>query len=542
MNTRKRGRKIPEDNEGYQIMQEVLTLDEAAKYIRVSDKTLREMARSGRIPGQKVGREWRFLRDALRAWLQHGISSGSAAEIETVSGETNKVAEPLVQYKVPFAGFRDTGFRENHERALHRWVPWIAGFSASFVDGVLAQITNCPPETIVVLDPFAGVGTTLVEAMKNGHHAIGFEINPYAALACKVKTTAHECNVDILGDRIERFRRFAGNGNAVPVSRPPAGFKSRIPFFSPDIERQVLLFFDFLKDEKLDWVRDLFRVAMGAVMVGFSNYSYEPSLGTRTAAGKPNVERADVGQIVAGKLDEMMEDIIAFQDMIGGLSTKPKADVYSASFLDDAQIVAPRSVDVLVTSPPYLNNYHYIRNTRPQMYWLGMVSSPADTKEMEHKSFGQFWQTVRSGPRIDLNTNHAELRGLIEVLREHNRDKGAYGGAGWANYACTYFNDCLRFCRRLKEVMRPGGILAVVIGNNILQGIEFKTDRFFAEIAGQVGFDLVDIHQVRAKRTGTSIVDSSVRARTMKKRTHLYESVVELRAPSAPEERHGRGQ
>lgn len=44
---------------------DVLTLREAAEFVRVSEKTLRELARDGRAPGQKVGREWRFLRSAL---------------------------------------------------------------------------------------------------------------------------------------------------------------------------------------------------------------------------------------------------------------------------------------------------------------------------------------------------------------------------------------------------------------------------------------------------------------------------------------------
>lgn len=53
---------------------------------------------------------------------------------------------------------------------------------------------------------------------------------------------------------------------------------------------------------------------------------------------------------------------------------------------------------------------------------------------------------------------------------------------------------------------------------------------FFAQIAEQNGFDVVEVHEVRTKRTGTSIVNSSVRAGTVKKQTRLYETTVELRA------------
>ena len=48
-------------------------------------------------------------------------------------------------------------------------------------------------------------------------------------------------------------------------------------------------------------------------------------------------------------------------------------------------------MDLVVTSPPYLNNYHYNRNTRPQLYWLGLVESTRELKEIEQRNFGKFW-------------------------------------------------------------------------------------------------------------------------------------------------------
>ena len=74
----------------------------------------------------------------------------------------------------------------NRETPVHRWVPWIAGFSRQFVQDALARHL---PRTMpgVVLDPFAGVGTTLIEADLAGHESVGFEINPYAVFAARAK-------------------------------------------------------------------------------------------------------------------------------------------------------------------------------------------------------------------------------------------------------------------------------------------------------------------------------------------------------------------
>ena len=512
---------------------EILTRSEAAAFIRVSEKTLGEMARTRRIPSQKVGREWRFLRSALENWL---VGKGVCDEnrlMEAAAHEQPSVAEAVVQYQLPISDFRDTAFSENHDRTLHRWTPWIAGFSGSFVAGVLAGVRR-ERHRLRVLDPFAGVGTTLIEALKHDCDATGFEINPYAALACKAKVQAAHYDTDILAATLDRFEECAEEKLSFDeraASLPPKGFSSRVPFFSPEVERQVLVCQDFIAQETTDWVTDLFQVAFGAVMVGFSNYSYEPSLGTRAGAGKPNIDHADVFSIVKRKLREMHKDIVTFQGWMRKHKRTPQATVYPLSYLDHSRQVRPNSIDVLITSPPYLNNYHYVRNTRPHLFWLGMVQTSSELKGIEHKSFGQFWQTVRSGPEVALRPHLPRLAEQLEDLRTRHAEKGVYGGRGWANYAVTYFNDCQLFCALTRTRMRPGGKVVVVIGNNILQGIEFQTDKLFAEIAEQEGFEVVALHEVRKKRTGNSIVNSSVRNGTVTQRTRLYETAIELRAP-----------
>lgn len=511
---------------------QILTLSEAAALIRVSQKTLGELARSNQVPAQKVGREWRFLRSALETWLlgHHGpvLEPPHDATATTVANG-RRVEEPRA------AGFGDTAFSENHKRRLHRWVPWIAGFSSSFVAEALNNVRRTQ-EPLQVLDPFAGVGTTLVEAIQNGDNAIGFEINPYAAQVCKAKARAKEYDVDQLATAIERFDDFGENELWLltsPVSTAPPGFRSRVPLFSPDIEAQVLACLDFMDKEPSPLVRELFQIAFGSVMISFSNYSYEPSLGTRAAAGKPNIEQADVFGIVKGKLWDIHEDIVDFQaDLCGRLDAQTlSATVHPVSYMDNPNLVPPRSVDIIVTSPPYLNNYHYIRNTRPHLFWLGMVNDSSELKAIEHKSFGQFWQTVRTGPEIPLRPNLPHLAEQIQVLRERNVEKGPYGGPGWANYAASYFNDCYRFCKITRPLMKQGGTVVVVLGNNILQGVEFKTDRLFVEIAEMEGFEVVEVHEVRTKRTGNSVVNSSVRSGTVSKATRLYEVAIELRVP-----------
>jgi hypothetical protein len=184
-----------------------------------------------------------------------------------------------------------------------------------------------------------------------------------------------------------------------------------------------------------------------------------------------------------------------------------------------------------VTSPPYLNNYHYNRNTRPQLYWLGYVHRPQDLRPLADSNFGKYWQTVRDRECLDLefSLSGSDIADRLAELRSRNPGKGVYGGNGWANYAAAYFNDCHRFAQGLNDLLKPGGTALVVIGNSILQGILIPTDRYFGQIAESIGLELVQIHVPRATRVGNSIIQSDVRVAKAKDSHQLYEAVVELR-------------
>jgi len=427
------------------------------------------------------------------------------------------------------SGFNDPAFAGNKALPVHRWVPWIAGFSSDFVSGALSRyLVNQG----TVLDPFSGVGTTLVEAINHGHNAIGFEINPYAALACRVKTTASSINVKSLTNSIARFHEFCKskiNNGYQPRSMQPEGFKTRDEFYSPKVLHKVLVVYDFLDTVAEENLRSLFDLAFAATMVRYSNYSYEPSLGRRVSAGKQQIEDFAVAASVEAKLWEMCEDIAWLQAHMP--QNNQQARVINDTFFNSEQHVAQGSIDLVITSPPYLNNYHYNRNTRPQLYWLGYAQKPKDFQALEEANFGKFWQTVRERESLELEFDLAgsDLSERINVLRSLNTEKGIYGGHGWANYAAAYFNDCRRCALGIKHVLRSGGTALVVIGNSILQGVLMPTDQYFGRIAESVGLELVGIEIPRAARVGNSIIQSNVRVGKAKDKQHLYEAVVELK-------------
>jgi hypothetical protein len=447
------------------------------------------------------------------------------------------------------AELRDAAAAQNKSLPVHRWVPWIAGFSAQFVEGAIeGYLPKSSRSRQQVLDPFAGVGTTMVEALKAGCNTIGYEINPFAALAARAKVNSVDVPFQRLSSQVDEFclalegfeaevdRRWAQGGeervaevvNALRAARP-SGFRSRIPFFSPPIEAKFL--YALRRTEPLPEIeRTLFRVALGATMISYSNYTYEPSLSSRPGAGKPLIENVSVALPVCRKLREMVDDVRWAQEKFGAAWRRRQRDVINASYFSAA--VPAGTVSLLVTSPPYMNNYHYVRNTRPQLHWLGLIDGSNDLRECEHESFGKFWQTVRQAPAMGLDFEFPELAEKIKYLRGLNIDRGAYGGPGWANYVTSYFNDSNRLLRLVQHQLKSGARAIIVVGNSIIQGVEFKVDHLLAQMAEQHHLKVEDSQIVRTKRVGNSIIDSSVRnghKGHAKRKTQLYDAAVILR-------------
>ena len=387
--------------------------------------------------------------------LYHGSTFTRETQGDGMATLSNKGPQSTIQDNAELLA--EPSASANKTLSVHRWTNWIAGFSGEFAHDVINQYVPAPTEDSLVVDPFAGVGTTLVEAYRQGINSVGFEINPFAALVCQVKLAAPKIHIPTLQEAVVRYDRLMdsvdnSNGNGAdfahhsPRTSYPQGFKSRVPFFSPKVERKVLHTLDFIAD--LDpLTKDIFRVALASVLVELSNYSYEPSLGSRAAAGKETILDAPVGHVVGRKLKQMVEDISELQAQTSMHRRNVAARLHPVSFFDAEQYLEAGSIDLIVTSPPYMNNYHYVRNTRPQLFWTNLVTSSADLKELEEQNFGKYWQTVRAQQPVNMDFSLPELEQEVAELRQLNPDKGVYGGNGWANYVTSYMNDLHKFCR-----------------------------------------------------------------------------------------------
>lgn len=75
---------------------DILNLDETADYLRVSNQTVYNMIRNGRIKAYKVGREWKFLRADIMAYLE-SASSDKLLAMAAKGGGVNKEDLEIIQ-------------------------------------------------------------------------------------------------------------------------------------------------------------------------------------------------------------------------------------------------------------------------------------------------------------------------------------------------------------------------------------------------------------------------------------------------------------
>ncbi len=52
---------------------EIMTMDELAEYLKISKSTLYKLATEDKLPGQKIGKRWRFHKDAVDEWVKRGL-------------------------------------------------------------------------------------------------------------------------------------------------------------------------------------------------------------------------------------------------------------------------------------------------------------------------------------------------------------------------------------------------------------------------------------------------------------------------------------
>ena len=106
--------------------------------------------------------------------------------MENVDNKSNLKRQIIVKKKARFSKDHNTTFRQNLQKPIHQWYSYVEGFSWGFIQKVFEEC-NVKSNSII-LDPFSGSGSTLVESSLAGIKSYGYDINPFMTFVSKTKT------------------------------------------------------------------------------------------------------------------------------------------------------------------------------------------------------------------------------------------------------------------------------------------------------------------------------------------------------------------
>ncbi len=353
--------------------------------------------------------------------------------------------------------------------ATHGYHRYPAKFIPQLVARLLADFSS---EGDLVVDPFMGSGTALVEAKLHRRPSIGVDINPVAYLVTKAKVTPIEpSRLEAAVTLLERSVRKKEQPSlfALRERQIEEAVLQRLTYWFPTpVLSDLWRLHEAIEALPEEDLRDFFRCAFSHILKTcswWSNRSVKPlrNLNKRIPPPIPTFFQ-QVRRMMTGN-----------QEFWQLLRKGNALDVPAQPFLADARQlpVADGSVQLVVTSPPYVTSYEYADLHQLTVLWFQGV---ADLKEFRRQFIGT---ASCDGKPVWMNSQIAEQ--IVRCLRQRSARK--------AQEVAVYFTEMRECFTEMKRVLKPGGYLCIVIGNTRLLGVDILNAQVFVEQLLNMGFE-----------------------------------------------------
>jgi DNA modification methylase len=405
------------------------------------------------------------------------------------------------------------------DRPVHEWYRFVLSFPPHLVRDYLERFRVGTQQR--VLDPFCGTGTTVVECKKNGVRSAGIEAHPMSYLAASVKAdwdidaeklVAH---AEALADRVlQRLDREQVSDHSLQLEQAKASrsidSKSRRAVLrtlstdraklllkdsiSPRPLHKALVLIEELNASRDERFHNHLRLALARTVVNdASNLHFGPEVGL----GKIKRDAAVVEPWLAG-VRRMAEDLRAV-----AARRRVQADVFHADARSADAVLRPRSIDAVITSPPYPNEKDYTRTTRLESVLLGLINSK---EELQACKKGLVRSNTRGVYKDDDDqqwiAGHAEIDRIATDIENRRLELGKTSGFERMYHRVTrlYFGGMARHFATLRPVLKPGAHLAYVVGDQASYlRVMIRTGQLLADIAESLGYEVVSLDLFRTR-------------------------------------------
>lgn len=378
-------------------------------------------------------------------------------------------------------------FQLNKYKEIHSWFPYLAGFSDDLVENIINEYNITTRHKIFV--PFAGSGTTLLSAKQRNIFSEGTEINPFVSFVANTKLFSEYNFSEVLNEKqnIKEFTKYYTDYEITDNI-----FELIKTAFSPKILKKLLFLKKAILTIKNINVRNLFLLALIVILKKVSNYkNFAPYFELKEIP----LNDADVFDIYFIQLSKMLQDIENYNN-----TTYAHVYEQSASKLQNIET----KFDLILTSPPYLNNWDYSWITKIELFFLDFVKDNQDLKEKLSKKL------VKSSTYLVNNSNNgnlilpkSETRTKIKKLIDELSIQVKQRSGNAKKYDITvkeYFNDIFEILQQLNNISQPNAKNLWVVGDSSLYGVHIATDELIGEISELAGFKFKGCKVLRERR------------------------------------------
>lgn len=339
-------------------------------------------------------------------------------------------------------------------------------------------------ESDVVLDPFCGSGTTLLEARLLSRNAIGIDINPLATLISSVKVTP--LKIDQLSTAIRVVKeKVKKSERKTIVDFPNIGY-----WFCKRARNDLARIKASIEciNDKFDKNIYMFMLACFSSIVRKSSNA-DPRM-AKTYKSKRVIKRLKNGwtptpiEYFEETLDRNFEKIKSLSEYLSGKNNYAK--VFHGDARDTSIIMNKngiQEVDSIITSPPYINAQDYFRSYKLEIWWLGLAS-PEEVRHLNRQAIGTENVSRGSDSSIPVAKNRI-LNTVLKEISSTNRRKSCI--------VHNYFKNMEIVFKEFYDTLKIGGHFCLITGNNTICGVKIPTYKILTSIAEDNGFKTIEI-------------------------------------------------
>ncbi len=383
-------------------------------------------------------------------------------------------------------------FNKNNEEIIHRWSPYVQGFSASFVQNTIEEYQSKYTNPII-FDPFAGSGTVLIQSKLHGFETYGVELNPLLHFIGKTKLKSWKVNA-------EQFSNIAAGLKFDKTSNAPAFLKSHKHFNAGVIKalekiKGSIEKFDPASEQDVI-IKELLLLAFSSILIDCSNLKRSPCLGY---CKTKHVKDEDPINFFQKKISEISEDLKKLNKM--GDSQQP-----DGLYLNDSRdFVHNMKYDLVITSPPYMNGLDYVMNYKIEMGWLNFADNHRELKSVKDKMV--VCDNVSKGLIRNFSGDNSKysnpwIDNIVKTIKQNILKRGSYRRQDMPEIVLKYFDDMHKIMKNTIEAIKPNGRFILVIGDSLIADEYVPTDLLIAKMGKEMGMKIEKIEKARNRRSG----------------------------------------